>query len=35
MTQVESTGSSGYSSETEPEEEANIIYYEVIGIYFF
>jgi hypothetical protein len=33
MLQVDSTGSSGYSSETDAEEEANIIYYEVFLIH--
>ncbi len=33
LTQVDSTGSSGYSSETDAEEEANIIYYEVFLIH--
>lgn len=33
--EVESTGSSGYSSETEAEEEANIIYYEITNYFWF
>jgi hypothetical protein len=33
LLQVDSTGSSGYSSETDAEEEANIIYYEVFLIH--